>query len=99
MHAWHGICRPNVSTIGLQTGCMVIVPAPMVRLPDSMCMPYGPRLWVGTPCNNDIIISLLGPKVSMGSSGGPSDFSRACTDSESRALEFSAKNPGIRLKL
>ena len=39
-----------------------------------MCMPYGPRLWVDTPCNNDTIISLLGPKVSMSGSGVPSGF-------------------------
>ena len=32
--------------IGLQTDCMVTVPAPVVRLLD---MPYGPRLWVATP--------------------------------------------------
>ena len=28
--------------IGLQTNCMVVVPTPVVRLQDSMCMHYGP---------------------------------------------------------
>ena len=39
--------RHHHDAIGLQTDCMMVVPPPVVRLPDShVYMPYGPRLRV-----------------------------------------------------
>ena len=44
------LCMPSQHhAIGLQTDCMVLVPAPVVRLPDSHVHAYGPRLRVATP--------------------------------------------------
>ena len=39
--------------IGLQTDCMVVVPAPVVRLPDSYVYALWPKAMGCHPCNNN----------------------------------------------
>ena len=53
------LCMPSQHhAIGLHTDCMVVVSAPVVRLPDShVYMPYGPRLRVCNPCNSNNVMS------------------------------------------
>ena len=44
------LCMPSQHhAIGLQTDCMVVVPAPVVRIPDSHVYAFWPRLGVATP--------------------------------------------------
>ena len=43
------LCMPSKQhEVGLQTNCIVVVLALVVRLLDSCKHPYGPRLWVAT---------------------------------------------------
>ena len=59
------LCMPSQHhASGLQTDCMVVVPAPMVRLPDPTCMPYGPRLQLATHGIKPVKLTIKGLSIS-----------------------------------